>query len=64
LVSQSFQSAGTDRHYGPYLIDPADGEPVNYDRDFVVVLFDWTFENPMRVLDKIVRALSWDGAGK
>jgi CopA family copper-resistance protein len=39
--------------YGPYLIDPADGEPVKYDREFVVVLSDWTFENPMRVVDKI-----------
>src|SRR5260221_8175343 len=39
--------------YGPYLIDPADGEPVKYDREFVVVLSDWTFETPMRVLDKL-----------
>jgi CopA family copper-resistance protein len=39
--------------YGAYLIDPADGEPVKYDREFAVVLSDWTFENPMRVLDKL-----------
>lgn len=32
--------------YGPLVIDPADGEPWDYDRDYVVVLSDWSFEDP------------------
>jgi len=39
--------------YGPLIIDPADAEPVEYDRDYVVVLGDWTFENPTNVLAKL-----------
>ena len=37
-------------HYGPMIIDPAEPDPVQYDREYVVVLSDWTFENPYRVL--------------
>ncbi len=40
-------------HYGALIIDPADREPFEYDREFVVVLSDWTFENPYRVLEKL-----------
>ena len=40
-------------HYGALLIDPAAGEPAEYDREYVVVLSDWTFENPRRVLDRL-----------
>ena len=32
--------------YGPLIIDPKDGEPFEYDRDYAVVLSDWSFENP------------------
>ena len=32
--------------YGPLIIDPKDGEPFAYDRDFPVVLSDWSFEDP------------------
>ena len=39
--------------YGPLIIDPAEPEPFNYDRDYVVMLSDWTFENPHRVLAKL-----------
>ena len=44
-------------HYGALLVDPADPEPFAYDRECVVVLSDWTFEDPHRVLNnlKIVR---------
>jgi CopA family copper-resistance protein len=35
--------------YGPLIIDPIDGEPIHYDRDHVLVLSDWTFENPETV---------------
>ncbi len=39
--------------YGPLVIDPADPEPEPYDREHVVVLGDWTFENPHGVLRKL-----------
>jgi CopA family copper-resistance protein len=37
-------------HYGPLVIDPAEPEPYAYDREYVVVLSDWTFEDPHTVL--------------
>jgi CopA family copper-resistance protein len=32
--------------YGPLIIDPKDGEPFSYDRDYAVVLSDWSFADP------------------
>ncbi|HSM05308.1 MAG TPA: copper resistance system multicopper oxidase [Longimicrobiales bacterium] len=40
-------------HYGPLLIDPAGPEPQAFDREHVIVLSDWTFENPYRILAKL-----------
>ena len=40
-------------HYGPLIVEPADGYPYQFDREYVVVLSDWTFENPYRVLDRL-----------
>ena len=38
-------------HYGPLVIDPAGGrEPQPYDREHVVVLSDWTFEDPHDIM--------------
>ena len=37
-------------HYGPLVIDPAGEEPQDYDREHVVVLSDWAFENPYQIL--------------
>ena len=39
--------------FGPLIVDPIEPEPFRYDREFVVVLSDWSFENPYTVLDKI-----------
>ncbi len=39
-------------HYGPLVIDPAH-EPLDFDRDYVVVLSDWTFDDPYRVLARL-----------
>lgn len=39
--------------YGAIIIDAKDPEPFNYDREHVVVLSDWTDENPYKVLDKL-----------
>jgi CopA family copper-resistance protein len=37
-------------HYGPMIIDPADKDPIEYDREYPIVLSDWTFEDPHDVL--------------
>ncbi len=43
--------------YGPLIIDPLDGEPFKYDREHVIVLSDWSFEDP----DTIFRHLKLVG---
>jgi CopA family copper-resistance protein len=35
------------------IIDPAEPDPVVYDREYVVMLSDWTFEDPHRVLTNL-----------
>jgi CopA family copper-resistance protein len=39
--------------YGPFVIDPAEPEPFTYSREYVVMLSDWTFSDPMRLLAKL-----------
>ncbi len=39
--------------YGPLIIDAAMPEPYAYDSECVVMLSDWTFEDPARVLAKM-----------
>jgi len=39
--------------YGPLVIDPAGPEPFRYDREHVVLLTDWTDEDPKRVFGKL-----------
>lgn len=41
--------------YGSIVIEPRGGEPVKADRDHVVVLSDWTNENPDEVLRTLAR---------
>ena len=36
--------------YAPLVIDPAGDDPVEFDREHVIVLSDWTDEKPMEVL--------------
>ncbi|WP_417461159.1 copper resistance system multicopper oxidase [Kordiimonas sp.] len=40
-------------HYGPIIIDPKDADPVQYDREYVLILGDWTFEDPHRIFAKL-----------
>ncbi|MEQ8558127.1 MAG: copper resistance system multicopper oxidase [Henriciella sp.] len=40
-------------HYGPLIIDPAEADPVAYDREYVLVLSDWSFEHPHRIFEKL-----------
>ncbi|WP_458735648.1 copper resistance system multicopper oxidase [Zobellella taiwanensis] len=39
--------------YGALIVDPADADSIKADREHVVVLSDWTDENPMRVFGKL-----------
>ena len=40
-------------HYGSMVIHPKEGYPYKFDREYVIVLSDWTYENPYRVLDRL-----------
>ncbi len=40
-------------HYGQLIVEPAEPDPVGYDVEYSIVLSDWTFENPHRVLWKL-----------
>jgi CopA family copper-resistance protein len=39
--------------YGPIIIDPREPEPFTYDRDYVVMLSDWTDEDPTDVYARL-----------
>ncbi|MDC9726110.1 MAG: copper resistance system multicopper oxidase [Gammaproteobacteria bacterium] len=39
--------------YGAIIIDPAEADPVEYDREYVVILSDWTDEDPADVYAKL-----------
>ncbi|HEC13328.1 MAG TPA: copper resistance system multicopper oxidase [Acidiferrobacteraceae bacterium] len=39
--------------YGAIIIDPKQSDPVSYDRDYVVVLSDWSDEDPSRIYAKL-----------
>jgi len=40
-------------HYGPIVIDPAGEDPVQYDREHVVVLSDYSFMHPHEIFRKL-----------
>ena len=40
-------------HYGPIIIDPADGDPHRVDRDYVVMLSDWSPMDPHTIMKKL-----------
>jgi CopA family copper-resistance protein len=39
--------------YAPMIIDPIESEPFQYDREYVVVLSDWSFESPETLLSNL-----------
>ncbi len=45
--------------YGSIVIEPKGGEPVKADRDHVVVLSDWTEEQPGEVMRTLMRGSEW-----
>ncbi|NHK29686.1 copper resistance system multicopper oxidase [Parvularcula flava] len=40
-------------HYGPIIIEPKGADPVGYDREYIMVLSDWSFEDPYRIFKKL-----------
>mgnify|MGYP003626506671 CR=1 FL=1 len=40
-------------HFGPMIIEPKDNDPVEFDREYPVILSDWTFESPYDVIKKL-----------
>jgi len=40
-------------HYGPLVLDPAEADPVAYDREHVIVLSDWSFLHPHQIIQKL-----------
>ena len=46
-------------HYAALVIDPAGPEPHAYDREYVVVLSDWTFEDPHDVLANLKKRANY-----
>jgi CopA family copper-resistance protein len=40
-------------HYGPLIIDPAGPDPVQYDREHVIVLSDWSFLHPHSIFTRL-----------
>lgn len=39
--------------YGSIIIDPVEPEPFTYDRDYVILLSDWSDEDPTRIYSKL-----------
>ncbi len=40
-------------HYGPIVIEPAGPDPVSAEREYVMVLSDWSFESPHRIFAEL-----------
>ncbi len=40
-------------HYGAIIIDPPGRDPIEYDREYVIMLSDWTDENPETVFSNL-----------
>ena len=46
-------------HYAPLVIDPAGPDPAPFDREMIVVLSDWTFEDPHDVLANLKKRANY-----
>lgn len=46
--------------YGPLIIDPLEPEPFAYDRDYVVMLSDWTDMDPQRLFHRLKKRSDYD----
>lgn len=45
--------------YGPLIVDPRESDHVKYDREFVVLLSDWSFMDPMTMISKLKKQSSY-----
>ncbi len=50
--------------YGPLVIEPREPEPFAYERDYVVMLSDWTDENPSQLLRTLKKQADYYNAHK
>jgi len=50
--------------YGPLVIDPIAPEPFAFDRDYVVMLTDWTDLDPTRLFDRLKKRSDYDNLYK
>ncbi len=39
--------------YGPLIVDPIKSDPISYDREYVVLLSDYSFLDPMTIISKL-----------
>ncbi|HEY0661277.1 MAG TPA: copper resistance system multicopper oxidase [Lysobacter sp.] len=46
--------------YGPLVIEPLEPEPFSYDRDYVVMLSDWTDLNPAHLFSRLKKMPGFD----
>ncbi|MBS0218765.1 MAG: copper resistance system multicopper oxidase [Proteobacteria bacterium] len=46
--------------YGPLIIDPIEPEPFRFDRDYVVLLSDWTDLDPQRLFARLKKMAMYD----
>lgn len=45
--------------YGSIVIEPKEGESLDYDKELVMILSDWTHQKPMNVLRNLKRGNEW-----
>lgn len=45
--------------YAPLIIDPKEPDPFLYQRDYIVVLSDWSFESPMEIMGRLKNLASY-----
>ena len=50
--------------YGPLIIDPLEPEPFAYDRDYVVMLTDWTDLDPTALFARLKKMSDYDNLSK
>ncbi|MBX9767575.1 MAG: copper resistance system multicopper oxidase [Bdellovibrionales bacterium] len=45
--------------YGPLIIDPLKPDPYSYDREYVILLSDWSFMAPMKIIGKLKKRAAY-----
>ena len=45
--------------YAPLIVEPRQRDPFKYDRDYVIMLSDWTDEDPTRIIRNLKNDSSW-----